>query len=318
MELVNHSRFPAALFRGVVGDDLLYGSLFARVTYDLVNGALTLSKEQPWKVSGPPWDTEYGQMQSDELFYKGGVDLFVFGHARGKAGQAVEESDVQIEVGSFRRQVKVFGDRVWQRLGENLVPSAPKPFKAMPLTLAHAFGGTDVWDELPVPLQENPGGKGYYLEEEHALGKPLPNVEDPDRLIRNWNDRPDPVGLGPCPYTCALRLRDSVVFDDEGMLKVLKPTFFNAAFPGMIVPRVEPGERVRLSGVSEDGIVGFTIPRTTLSVRLQFDEKVIESPLAIDQLGVEVDKRRVFLGYRYPFKYHFVPLQKRSCELLSD
>ena len=318
MELVNHTSFPAALFRGVVGDDLLYGSLLARVTYDLAaNGALQPSKEQPWKVSGPPWETEYGQMPSDELFYKGGVDLFVFGHARGREGQAVAQTDVNIEVGGFRRRVKVFGDRVWQRRGNDLVPSDPKPFKAMPLTLANAFGGTDVWDELPIPFQENPGGKGYYLEEENAVGKPLPNVEDPEQLIRIWSDRPDPVGLGPCPITCALRLRESVVFDEEGTLRQLKPTYFNAAFPRMIVPRVAPGERVRLSGVSESGMVGFTIPPTSLTVRLQFDEQVVESPLAIDQVGVEVDKQRVFLAYRYPFRYHFVPLQRRSCELLS-
>ena len=47
------------------------------------------------------------------------------------------------------------------------------------------------------------------------------------------------------------------MFDDDGLLKVLKPTFFNAAFPSMIVPRVEPGERVRLGGVSEDAYVNM-------------------------------------------------------------
>ncbi len=317
MDLTNHTVFPAALFRGMVGDDLLYGSLFVRVTYDVADGELVRSKEQPWKVSGPPWVSEYGSMPTDELFYKGGVDLFIFGHARALKGQAVTQSEVDIRVGAFRRRVKVFGDRVWQRRGGSLVPSDPKPFKAMPLTLAHAFGGTDVWDELPVPFQDNPEGKGYYLEEENAVGNPLPNLEEPDRLIDNWNDRPDPVGLGPCPISCGLRLRDSVVFGKDGSLKQLRPTFFNAAFPSMIVPQVGIGERVRLSGVSETGQVDFTIPPASVRVRLQFDERVIESPLAIDQVGIEVDKQRVFLAYRYPFKYYFVPLQKRSCELFS-
>jgi hypothetical protein len=317
MELVNHTTFPAALFRGVIGDDLLYGSLLARITYDLVHGELVLSQEQPWIVSGPPWESEYGPMPSDELFYKGGVDLFVFGHARAWKGKAIAQSEVNIEINSFRRRVMVFGDRVWQRRGNDLVPSAPKPFTAMPLTMASAFGGTDVWDELPIPFQDNPDGKGYYLEEQNAVGKPLPNLEDPDQLIRNWDDRPDPVGLGPCPMTCGLRARESIVIDEQGLMKQLKPTFFNAAFPNMIVPCIEPGDRLRLSGVSERGIVEFTIPRTRLSIRLRFDEQVIESPLAIDQVGIEVDKQRVFLAYRYPFKYQFFALQKRSCELLS-
>src|SRR4051794_11391955 len=159
MELQNRTSWPAALFRGVIGDDLLYGSLVARVTYDLVNGVLAVSKEQAWKVSGGPWDSDYGPMNGDELFYKGGVDLFLFGHARAAQGRATAQSEVNIEVGSFRRRVQVFGDRVWERRGKSLVPSEPKPYSAMPLTLAKAFGGTDVWDELPIPFPDNPGGK---------------------------------------------------------------------------------------------------------------------------------------------------------------
>jgi hypothetical protein len=255
-------------------------------------------------------------MSGDELFYKGGVDLFVFGHARASKGQAVQESEVNIEVGTFRRRVKVFGDRVWERRSGKLVPSEPKTFTEMPLTLAHAFGGQDIWDELKVPFPDNPEGKGYYLEEPTAVGKPLPNLEDPARLIRNWNDQPDPIGFGPCPLSCGLRLRDSVVFDQQkGIIAKLKPTFFNAAFPDLIVPKVEPGERMRLSGVSAQGVFGFEIPQTDLTARLRFDDQLVESRLAIDQIGIEPDKNRVFVAYRYPFKYRFFPLQKRSCEL---
>ncbi len=319
MELKNHTPFPAALFRGMIGDDLLFGSLLARVTYDLINDQLEVSKEQVWKVSAPPWESEYGPMDSDEVFYKGGVDFLVFGHARNLQGQEVKESEVRIEVGTFRRRAKVFGDRVWERRNGRLTPSDPKPFKAMPLTLAHAYGGHDVWDELKVPFPDNPEGKGYYLEEQNAVGKPLPNLEDPARLIRNWNDQPAPVGFGPCPLSCGPRLRESIVIDEQkGIITKLKPTFFNAAFPDLIVPKVEPGERVRLSGVSEQGVIGFDIPSTSLTTRLRFGDQLLESRLAIDQIGIEVDKNRVFIAYRYPFKYRFFPLQKRSCDLIRS
>jgi hypothetical protein len=255
-------------------------------------------------------------MDGDEIFYKGGIDFFLFGSARAPKGTEVSHLPVTIEVGdTFCRRILVVGDRVWEKKIGNVFPSVPKPFKAIPLTLTNAFGGKSFWDGLDIPFPDNPEGKGFYLEEKEAVGKPLPNLEDPENPVRKWEDRPEPVGVTPCPMQSGLRVRNGVRFNAEGYLQELRSVYFNAAFPKMIVPQAKAGDRVKIDGVCEEGSLSFQLPDAELFIRLQFDREVIEAPLAIDQIGVEADKRRIFLAYRYPFRYVLHPMQKRSCEL---
>jgi hypothetical protein len=318
MELVNHTSFPAGIFRTVIDDDRIAASVLARITFDLNSGGLTPSGEQSWIVSGPPWESPYGLMDSDEVFYKGGVDLFLFGHARAPRGEAVSEMDVAIAVGEWKRSVRVFGDRVWQRDGDKLVPTAPLPFVEMPLSPAHSFGGKDEWDGLSIAYPNNEYGKGYYIEEEHAEGKPLPNLEELDTLIAAWTDHPEPAGFGACPITSSARLRNGLELDDEGRITEIRPTLYNAAFPRMILPSARPGETVRVDGVLGEGPLTFVIPDAAPRVRLKFGDEIIERPLAIDQIGIEADRQRVFLAYRYPFRYVIHPLQRRGAELFGS
>lgn len=305
------------LYRGGIDNHRLFGAVFARVTYDIVDERLVPADEQSWPVSAPPWDSDYGPMDSDEVFYRGGVDLFVFGAARPPAGEEAQQVEVLISVGKrFERRLVVFGERRWTRQGDELVPGATKQFREIPLSLANAYGGKDVWDELEVPFPDNPEGKGFYLEEEQAVGQPLPHIEDPDHLIRRWDDRPEPVGTQATPITFGPRARRGVVFDEEtGFLKELKPIFFNAAFPHMVVPGVNVGDRVRISGVRTDGPLEFVLPHSSMQVRLEFGEEVSMRDLTIDQIGIEPDRMRAFVSFRYPFRYVLVPLQKRSCHL---
>ena len=315
MQLVNHTRFPAELFRTVIdiNNDRFAAALVARVTFDLTPQGPVPAAEQPWIVSHTPWENEHGQMDGDEVLYRGGVDVFLFGQAYAPRGAA--ELELVVEVGTFQRRVAVIGDRFWIRRGRDLVPSSPAPFATMPLTLARAFGGKDQWDGLEVSYPDNAEGKGYVVEERDAEGKPLPNLEDPLQRIQRWNDRPEPVGLGVCPMTCGLRARNGIVLDDQSQIREFKPTLFNSAFPKMIAQKVLPGDLVRVTHVLPSGHLQFRIPDLRLQARLEFGQEVIERPLAIDQLGIESERRRIFITYRYPFRYVMYRLQKRGCEL---
>jgi len=317
MELVNHTPFPAFLWTAIADDERLMAALVTRVTFDHRGGLLTPSAEQVWRVSPAPCESPYGQVEGDDIFYKGGVDLILFGNAQAPAGRELTRLDVLIELGDFSRRVLVFGDRTWERRGAGLLPSQPQPFRTLSLGLENAFGGKADWDGLEVPFADNPAGKGYYLEEDQALSQPLPNLEDPEHLVRNWDDRPDPVGLGLCPMANSKRLRHGVEFDDHGALRKLHPRLFNSAFPEMVVANVKPGDRCRLVGVSKSGSMKFSIPDLHLRIRLTFDKEVIERPLAIEQVGVEIDASRVFITYRYPFLFVLYPLQRRLAELFT-
>jgi hypothetical protein len=320
MELENHTQFPGMLYRTTLpekdGRARFAAAVIARVTYDRTDWGLVPAGEQVWPLVPEPWVGPQGPMDGDEVFYRGGVDVLVFGHARAPGGRPVTRVEVTLRVNDFQYQTVVFGDRVWERAGDELVPSPPKPFTAIPLTPDRAFGGKGEWDGLDVPYQWNPDGRGFYLEKESAVGRPLPNVELPDQSVRRWDDTPMPALWTPLAITSCVRMLNGLELDERGGLKKLKGEFFNAAPPGLIVPRLSPGDRIEIAGVTESGPLTVELPPNNLKARLQFGEKVIEQPLAIDQVGIEVDQHRVFVTFRYAFRYVLNPLEKRTCELL--
>jgi len=320
MELNNKTPFHAFLFRGCIGKDRLYGSLAARITYDLRGNQLVLNEEQPWIISPAPWDSPRGPLEGDELFYRGGVDLFVFGSARPAGGRPAPSVDVTVQAGDkYATSVRVFGNRRWEKVGQALAMSPPEPFEEMPLTIEKAYGGADEWDELAIRFPNNPRGQGYAMSAESAAGKSLPNIEDPEHLIQKWDDQPEAVGVCPCPLDCAPRVLGRVAFDRlSGEMTELKATFFNHAFPRMIVPTLEAGATIRVAGVSAAGPVQFTLPPTPIKARVHVGSNRDERPVPIDQVGIEPDNNRVFVTYRYPFRYRMVPLEVRSCELLPN
>jgi len=320
MDFENRTPHHAALFRGIIRGDRMFGSLSCKITYDLAGTELLEAAEQPWTVSPGPWDSPKGPFAGDELFYRGGVDLFVFGSACASGGRPASRIDVTVEAGpTFKYTLAVFGDRVWEKKNGSLQPSAPKPFTMIPLTLANAYGGKDEYDELPIPYQPNPDGKGYAMFEESVEGKPLPNIEHPAHLIQKWTDNPEPYGMAAPPPTFGPRVVRFVEFDLEagGDLKRIDPRFFNVGFPDMIAPPLPSESTIRLSGVRPNGPLQFRLPPLPVKAKVWLDDYCYEAPLAYDQIGIDVEALQVFIAYRFSFRYEVVPLEKRVCELVK-
>jgi hypothetical protein len=84
----------------------------------------------------------------------------------------------------------VSGDRRWER-GDK--PSAPEPFVRMPLAWDRAFGGPR--------FEANPVGIGHAdaLRRARREPVPLPNLEDPERLLRVPAQTPAPACFAPIP-----------------------------------------------------------------------------------------------------------------------
>lgn len=321
MDLHNRTRFPAMLFRGIIRGDRMFGSLATRITYDLVGEELWPASEQPWPINPAPWDSPQGPLDGDNLFYRGGVDLFFFGSAVAPQGKPVSRMDVKFTVGKeFKQSLAIFGDRVWEKKGKEYVASAPKPFTALPLTMAHAFGGVDIWDELPIPFPSNPEGKGFRLFEETVPGTPLPNIEHPDRLLTHWKQAPEPAGCAAPPASYPVKAVRFVEFDMQtGEMKKLDPKFFNSCFPDMIVPELLlPGSKVRVDGVRKNGPLAFVLPANPTTAKVCLDDYSYNQNPWVDQIGIDEDASQVFVTYRFPFRYTIVPLEKRWAELLPS
>jgi hypothetical protein len=321
---INDTPFSAELLSTVIDETRMMASVVARVTYALpemqpsgVAAVPPIASEQPWPVSRAPWDSPQGRMEQDQPFMKEGVDLFLFGQARAPNGVPVSQMAVRFDVGTFTRQANVIGERAWIRDGRNFVPTRPIPFLEMPLTLRHAFGGKSVWDGLEVPYPENPEGLGFCIEEAQVEGKQLPNLEEPSSPMNAWNDRPKICGFGFCPMANADRFRNGTVLNDAYEIVEFRPQIFNAAYPPMIAPDARPGDVVRIEGVVHTGSLQFALPAPPFGIRLEFGSKVFERVPSVDQVGVEVDARRAFITYRFPFRYTVRPRELRQASLVT-
>lgn len=322
MILVNETSLPAALLSTVIDDDRIAASVLVRVTYRLekrAGGALEIDAEQPWLVSGAPQKTAYGTMEAETPFVKGGVDLFLFGAARAPGKVPVSQLEVTMRVGDFERRANVFGERLWLRKnGKQLEASRPGVFVEMPLVPANAFGGAVTWDGLEVPFMENPAGKGFCIAEKEAEGRSLPNLEEPGSPMTAWNAQPVVCGFGFCPAANTARFRNGWEMNDaQTELAAVRPASLNTAFPPMIAPQARPGDAVHIEGVDHDGPVTFALPEPPAAVRLSFGATEVTRIPTIDQVGVLVDERRVFVTYRFPFRYVVRPREKRGIHLIA-
>jgi hypothetical protein len=325
MILVNDTPYSAILPATVLDNERMAASLVARVTYELDFGtnrtkaALLVADEQPWKASHAPAEGPRGPMEADGPFMKGGVDLYLFGSARTPKNKPITTMDVAVTLGDFTRRVVVTGQRVWlPNVGGGFRPSAAARFIEMPLTLAHAFGGRDVWDGLEVPWTPNPDGKGFVLAEADVEGKALPNVEEPDALITAWNDRPPVCGVGFCPMTDPERFKSGIVLSKEqNEILDLTPRHFNTAYPPMVAPVAKEGDLVTVSGMHEDGAFGFELPETPFHLHLCFGDKNIVRTPTVEGIGIEVDQKRVFVSYRFAFRYVIRPRELRHASLVA-
>jgi len=316
MDFDNQTPFPGMLVTSVLDEQRMAGAMIARVTFDLRDGRLIPSAQQPWLVSDAPWDSPMGPFEADQPYRKGGVDLFVHGAAWAPGGRPEKQVAVSVSAGSFTFTAMVFGPRFWQKQPKapGLVPSDPVPFISLPLRREYAFGGQITIDGLQSPHPDNPTGLGLYFDEASALNQPLPQIEDARALIRTWSDRPDPVGFGICPLQSGQRLRSAVEIVDGGLQRVTS-RLFNAAYPALIAPKVDPGDRIVLTGLSPHGSIEFRIPPSNLVVGLLIGPTEVERAPTIEEVGVDVAAAQVFIGYRYPFRYRVVPHQLRRCSL---
>lgn len=151
------------------------------------------------------------------------TDVVVMGNAHVLHGIPVHRMTVSVDVGNFRKEIAVFGNRHIIRRGTgNFSFSSPELFTTMELSWWNAYGGVDpmvlpkgksdtpifagkfVRELFPGVYPRNPCGTGYLIKDtpELAQGMLLPNLEDPKHLLRpehflvgnpeNWWQRPLP------------------------------------------------------------------------------------------------------------------------------
>jgi hypothetical protein len=204
------------------------GMLTAKATFRFDrNGQVQIDTQDPFPLLSKDQDTPLGPLPTDSRARRGDkFEVMLLGNAYpGRKGAAATK--VVLTVGSERRELLVFGDRVW--LGDDpkrATISQPRPFDCMPLLYERSFGGTaavniDSRSVLDITHPINPRGRGFDPRPQaeglcKMLRAPkgfpalppgpraLPNIENPRAPIARWQDAPDPVGWAPAPPESAI------------------------------------------------------------------------------------------------------------------
>jgi uncharacterized protein YjbI with pentapeptide repeats len=161
-------------------------TVIVKATYDIVPGEAVVRREEADLPTGdlhhddePARSLRY---PSDMAHFKPRADVVLVGHAYPPQGRGVA-SQVRFRFGdAFDRRVAVFGDRGHDGAVVKVGPTDPEPFERIPLVYERAFGGPG--------HGENPVGRGMGTVE-------LPNLEDPDDLIRGPASRPATACFAP-------------------------------------------------------------------------------------------------------------------------
>ncbi|MBF0220057.1 MAG: DUF2169 domain-containing protein [Gammaproteobacteria bacterium] len=131
------------------------------------------------------WSTAMGLLESGIMFDSGVAkdhhEFFLNAIAYPPEQKAVKELEVGVRVGNLSKSLTVIGERYWI---DNKI-SEPRPFTAMPICYANAFGGAD--------FAFNRLGRGMTATDDLI---PLPTIEYPQQRISRRSDRPQPAGFG--------------------------------------------------------------------------------------------------------------------------
>lgn len=319
-QLHNTTPFAATtvLLFDEAGVDTLY--IMVKATFQIGN-ALTLADEQP-----PPSATDvyWGEPGRSSVKYatdthlgKPATDIVMLGHACAPEKKSVIQLDVSLTVGKINKTVRVLGDRQWQ---DGRI-TAPAPFTTMALVYEKAYGGEHLIDgEIDVAETRNPIGKGFAGARtmNEMNGMPLPNLEDPRRLICDFRNQPPPACFGFIAPHWQPRASFAGTYDDVWATTraPFAPTdfdkrFFSMAHPDLIYPGfLEGGEPVVITNMHPSGPIQFNLPQVNLVVRIGVDGYTESPPFHLETVILEPNRLQASLVWRAAF-----PCDKRAMNI---
>jgi hypothetical protein len=184
MDLLNRTPFAMAPFV-FLHEGLETLLLIVKGTFTLERQGARVADEQDPIVLADEYGDEPHNLSllhaSDVTLLKPATEVLLRGYAYSTPGSRAEAL-VALRVGTLKKGVRVFGDRVWERVLMVTRQSEPRPFLKMELTYERAFGGTDTSvPERVERCEENPVGRGFRAKNSRlpVEGAPLPNLEEP-------------------------------------------------------------------------------------------------------------------------------------------
>lgn len=290
-------------------------------TFDILPDGTTIPAEQQEEVVIAPEFS--GEPQSSSLLNdtdlphkKLATDVLVQGHAYAPEGRPITKLSVGLKVANIQKMLHITGDRLWLDSVGGVVISDPQAFIKMPLSYERTFGGMDLTDEDETKHDwevRNPAGCGFATKAEHLIGKPVPNIEEPNALMKHWKQRPKPVGFGPIAGHWFPRVELAGTYD-ENWEKTRQPLLaedFNEKYyqsapdDQQVSGYLKGGELVQLYNLTPDGKLQFRLPRIFLAFTTNFDDGSSEVHRAVlHTVTLKPDEKKVVLVWHTHLPCH--------------
>jgi hypothetical protein len=299
-----------------------------------------LDTTNPYPLFSQDEETDLGLLPRDDLpRVDPPFEVIVLGAAYALQGKPVEQLMVAVLVGGQRRELMVFGDRVWEDHDGQRRISRPQSFIRMPLTWANAFGGScDIFvdKDSPVTVADsvNRLGKGFDPSPAvpglvETLNPPegfpvfdpvrrLPNVEDPAHLITRWEDAPKPACWATVPLDSGLHSTRSLQLpaDDSAVPRLaFQDGVFHRAHPDWIIPLPAREALITLEGLRPGGHVAFRLPALQVFADFVVGDRSGTRKLVPQLLVLLPEEMRCYLVYRHVFNLTFQPGDERGMRL---
>jgi hypothetical protein len=324
-----------------------WGMLIAKATYRIEEQRPVLDVDDPLPILQESTSTPGGTHPQDTLPRRGDdFEVVVVGEACAPRGQLVSRQQVSLRVDDVRRDLDVFGDRVWMGDGQDARPSEPLPFERMPLTWDRAFGGSVVVEvdkgaRLPLSHPLNPWGRGFDAggkaddlgrEWKVPRGYPivhgdrhtlLPNVEDSEHPVTTRADDPRPMCWETLPVESPLRMGDrfpsTADHDDWQRMFPNHSQFlrrlYTVTHPSLILGPPGPVLEAEIDGMHPDGRVGFRWRRESILADYIVGPRRGTLALTPHLLILLPNEKRFAVVYRTYFRVDYVAGEERSFRL---
>lgn len=180
---------------------------------------------------------------------RGELLLSASGYAPGKI--PIDHRRISAQAGSIRKELDLYGDRMWVKKATGWGKTQPQPFLSMPIAYSRSFGGK--------AYPQNPTGKGFSETPEDGPVA-LPNIESPLDPTVSPQSITLPGGLGALDITWSQRYSKTGSYQPGEIGDTPPPlpanadwTLYNQALPDQWLPGFwEGGEPFFLEGLNPD------------------------------------------------------------------
>ncbi|CAM2008037.1 DUF2169 family type VI secretion system accessory protein [Acanthopleuribacter pedis] len=219
----------------------------------------------------------------------------------------------RLSCGAVNLEIAAFGERRWQqRMG---LPSLsdPEPFEKVALHYENAFGGVDQRHDDPKKQgyeARNPIGKGFLLAHTKVAFSevPVPQLEDPKKLLKTPFDKPEPRCSAFVPPHWEPRVSKAGTYDQNWsetrkplLPEDFDPRFCNAVPDNQCFAEFAAGdETIELQGLQpadlNKGACTLTLPGLQPICEITYQGKPnVPVPLQLEKILIRGEARRLVL-----------------------